>query len=111
MTAQPIVLIAYIAGVLHILAAILSDFAQEGLFQTSIGLIWIAIAAGSQREMRWLQWLAFYFAMAAAIMPLYRAVNPTFEPDWLYTAIFIVDTLVAVLLFYKLWAQQKDRII
>ncbi|MEO0809543.1 MAG: hypothetical protein AAFW82_02680 [Pseudomonadota bacterium] len=96
-------LFAAISGLFHLLVPLVSSAVQGIIFPICVGLLWLLIAFGLSRNLRWVAWLAFYVAMADAIAALYLMVSITAGPDWLYAALCVSATFVAVMIFRVLW--------
>jgi len=92
-----------LSGLLHISALVLSGFAPSSFLLGGVGVLWLFVAVGLLRNMRWLAYLAFLLAMIGGIAALSGAWTAGPVPHWVYLGIATAHLGAVLALFVALW--------
>ena len=99
------------AGVLHVLAPVVGGFANEATMLVPVGFVWLVVAYGLSRNLRWLAWIAFFGTMIAAIVAMSSALGFSAVPNWFYWSVASLHALALATLFGALWNSQSQEAI
>lgn len=97
-----ILCLALSAG-LHVLAAVLSGFHQDGILLAATLPVFLGMIWGLARGWRWFAYVCFFIAAIGGIVALSFIWSPNPVPSWCYVGILIADWLAAAALFLGLW--------
>lgn len=88
---------------LHIFTFLVGGFSGEALGLIVPGLIFLVVAYGLSRGLRWLAYIAFFGVAIGAIVVIAQIWPPGPVPGWWYTLIVVADILCVAALFVALW--------
>lgn len=95
--------LAGVGAALHVVALPLSGFAANVGPSVIGAVIWVTLALGLWRGSRFVAYLAFLMALIGFSASLSIAMTSIGLSQWVWSAIMVVDALVALTLFVVLW--------
>ncbi|MEM8548153.1 MAG: hypothetical protein AAGF46_08330 [Pseudomonadota bacterium] len=97
-----------LAGGLHLVAFVVSGFAEQILPYVIIGIMYVALAKQLvSSEQRGVQWVVFLFLILASIFALSQTGGLSPVPDSLTYAIVLLEWACILSLFLVLWCTPK----
>lgn len=100
---RPAAVFVLITSVLHMFAFTVGGLSTAALILIPGGVIYLLIAAGLNRNKRWLAWLTFFLTGIGGSIALAASFGAYPVPSWWYLGIMTADWIAAVLLFAALW--------
>ena len=99
----------FVSALLHIFAVVPDGLNAGSAMMFGIGIVYVLMAIGLRRNLRWVAWLTFlvmtFGAVAAYIV---SGGGSTLHNGWFLT-IAIVDLAAAIVLFVCLWRSGHQR--
>lgn len=102
-------LFVFISAALHLLPAVLTGFAAEGVTLLAPAVVYALLALGLRRGVfgtAWLSFLVMLFGSGSAILALYA---PSSVPAWVFAAILAANLCAAATLFVAIWRGTRAR--
>jgi len=98
-----------LSALLHIFAFVPDGLNAGAAIMLAIGVVYILMAMGLRRHLRWVAWLAF-LAMTFGTVAAYiiSGGGSALHNGW-YIVIAIIDLVAAILLFTCLWRSDQSR--
>lgn len=96
-----------ISGLLHFVAPFVSGFSSEEWMMVLGGILYLVIAMGLTRGMRWLGYVSFFLVFILMIFAL-SMIDASTVPNWLTYAIVVVDVLFLIAMFVALWMKRPE---
>ena len=98
------------SAILHIFAFLVGGFSGEALGLIVPGLVYLAVAYGLSRGLRWLAYLAFFGVAIGAMIAIAQIWAPGPVPGWWYILIVVADFLCVAALFAALWRSPERAV-
>lgn len=98
-----------ISAILHIIAPVVGLFSQASLMLPIVGVVYILISMGLNREWRWLAYLAFLVSLFGAVAAYASALGAVAGMAILFWLILVADLVAMSALFIKLWQAKPVR--
>lgn len=102
-------LFVLISAALHVLPAVLTGFAAEGVTLLAPAVVFVLLALGLRRGIfgaAWLSFLVMLVGLASAVSALY---TPSAVPSWVFSAILAANLCAAATLFMAIWRGKQAR--
>lgn len=93
---------------LHFFVFLMIGFTPDAMLFVIVGVVYGFLAWGLFRSMRWLAYIVFLIALLGMSAAISMMGTSTIPSGWL-GVIVSVDALLAVILFFILWAKAKPR--
>lgn len=100
--------LAFLSAALHVVGLVAGGWASDALGLVVGAAIWLVLGAGLMRDLRWVAYVTFLFAIFGAIYSLSAAVSAA--PGLVQTiwwGITAADALVVLSLFGALWSHRE----
>lgn len=96
-------ILVLISAALNVLGYLLSGFSGGALSMIPIAVIAAAIGWALLRGWKWLAWIAFFGALAGAIIAYASTGGTSPALDWILWLIMLADLTAAGALFLHIW--------
>jgi len=92
-----------LSAALHVVGTVLSGFAPEGMFLLGPAVLYVLLALGLLRGMRWLNWITLVVMLVGSAGAISTYFAPGAVPPWVFLAILAADLAAALALFGAIW--------